>query len=164
MPWHSCDVTIKVYWTLKLMHLMKTIHVCPLHHPAGILCGLYRCWAVNQIRLTTKWPPLGEIHTIQGQGHGCGHRSRSACMIAKGHIKGPTNWSKKIAQNSNFGIQKNNQHTENFLKLVDKICKNEMDPASIVEDTEWTQFCPQIVGKTGRQVSYPLSSSLKWRV
>ena len=30
-----------------------------------------------------------------------------------------------------------------LLKLLDKMCKYEMDPASIVEDTEWTQFCPQ---------------------
>ena len=26
-----------------------------------------------------------------------------------------------------------------------------MDPASIVEDTEWTQFCPQMDGQTDRQ-------------
>ena len=29
------------------------------------------------------------------------------------------------------------------MKLVDKMCKYEMDPASIVEDTERTWFCPQ---------------------
>ena len=26
-----------------------------------------------------------------------------------------------------------------------------MDPASVVEDTEWTQFCPHADGKTDRQ-------------
>ena len=30
------------------------------------------------------------------------------------------------------------------LNLVDKVCKYEMDPASIMEDTEQTQFGPQI--------------------
>ena len=29
------------------------------------------------------------------------------------------------------------------MKLLDKMYKYEMDPASIVEDTEWTGFCPQ---------------------
>ena len=29
-----------------------------------------------------------------------------------------------------------------LLKLLDKMCKHEMDPASIVEDTEQTWFCP----------------------
>ena len=27
------------------------------------------------------------------------------------------------------------------MKLLDKMCKYEMDLASIVEDTEWTPFC-----------------------
>ena len=27
--------------------------------------------------------------------------------------------------------------------LLDKMCKYEMDPTSIVEDTERTRFCPQ---------------------
>ena len=30
-----------------------------------------------------------------------------------------------------------------LLKLLDKMCKYEMDLASIVEDTEQTRFCPQ---------------------
>ena len=29
------------------------------------------------------------------------------------------------------------------LKLLDKMCKYEMDPLSIMEDTEQTRFCPQ---------------------
>ena len=32
---------------------------------------------------------------------------------------------------------------KHHLKLLDKISKHEMDPASIVEDTERTPFCPQ---------------------
>ena len=37
------------------------------------------------------------------------------------------------------------------LKLLDKMCKYERDPASIVEDTEWTRFCPQAVWQTDGQ-------------
>ena len=37
---------------------------------------------------------------------------------------------------------------------------HEMDPASIVQDKEWTRFCPQTDGQTHRQMndvkhSYP---------
>ena len=34
-------------------------------------------------------------------------------------------------------------HMTHLLKLLDKMCKYEMDPASIVEDTERTRFSPQ---------------------
>ena len=49
----------------------------------------------------------------------------------------------KIAQISIFLILKQALHTTHLLKLLDKTCKYEMDPMSIVEDTERTQFCPQ---------------------
>ena len=45
-------------------------------------------------------------------------------------------------------LQKNTSHATHLLKLIDNICKYEMDPASIVEDTEWTQFCPQMDRQT----------------
>ena len=38
--------------------------------------------------------------------------------------------------------KKKNLHATHLLKLLDKMCKNEMNPASIVEDTERTRFCP----------------------
>ena len=47
-------------------------------------------------------------------------------------------WSKNFGKNSNFGISKL-QHTTH-LKLFDRMCKYEMDLASIVEDTERTWF------------------------
>ena len=34
------------------------------------------------------------------------------------------------------------------LKLLDKMCKHEMDRMSIVEDTERTRFCPQTDRRT----------------
>ena len=37
------------------------------------------------------------------------------------------------------------------MKLLDKMCKYEMDPMSIVEDTERTWFCPQTDGRTDGQ-------------
>ena len=44
-----------------------------------------------------------------------------------------------------------------LLKLLDKMCKYEMDPASIVEDTERTPFCPHTDGQTEgrRETSIP---------
>ena len=48
--------------------------------------------------------------------------------------------------------------TGDTLKLLDKMCKYEIDPMSIVEDTERTRFCPQ----TDKWYQYtPLSTSLK---
>ena len=52
------------------------------------------------------------------------------------------------------------QICHNFLKLLDKMCKYEMDPASIVEDTERTRFCPQTDGRRETSIP-PLSTSLK---
>ena len=42
-----------------------------------------------------------------------------------------------------FLILKQTLHAVHLLKLLDKMCKYEMDPTSIVEDTEQTRFCPQ---------------------
>ena len=39
-------------------------------------------------------------------------------------------------------------HMAHFLKLLDKMHKNEMDQMSIVEDTERTRFCPQMDRRT----------------
>ena len=50
---------------------------------------------------------------------------------------------KEIAKNSSFRICHKTQHATHLLKLVDKICKYEMDAANIVDDTQRTRFCPQ---------------------
>ena len=42
-------------------------------------------------------------------------------------------------------------HATNLLKLLDKMCKYEMDPMSIVEDTERIQFCPHTDRQTDGQ-------------
>ena len=52
---------------------------------------------------------------------------------------------------SNFKIFQETQHATHLLKLVDKMCKYEMDPTSIVEDTERTRFCPQTDRRTDGQ-------------
>ena len=52
---------------------------------------------------------------------------------------------------SNFGIFRNTQHRAHLLlKLVDKMCKYDINLTSIVEDTERTQFCQQIDGEMER--------------
>ena len=51
----------------------------------------------------------------------------------------------EFANTSNFLILMKTLHATHLLmKLFDKMCKYEMDPASIVEDTEQTRFCPQM--------------------
>ena len=42
-------------------------------------------------------------------------------------------------------------HATHLLKLLDKMYKYEMDPMSIVEDTERTRFCPQTDRRTDGQ-------------
>ena len=41
-------------------------------------------------------------------------------------------------------------YVTHLLKLLDKICKYEMYPASIVEDTEQTPFRPHTDRRTGK--------------
>ena len=48
-------------------------------------------------------------------------------------------------------ILKRALHATHLLKLLDKMCKYEMDPMSIVEDTERTRFCPQTDRRTDGQ-------------
>ena len=55
------------------------------------------------------------------------------------------------------------------LKFLDKMYKYEMDPASIVEDTEQTRFCPHTDGRTDGQTVkvkpvYPLQVRGGWGV
>ena len=50
-----------------------------------------------------------------------------------------------------FEFWKKNLYATQFLKLLDKVCKDEMDTASIVEDTEQTRFCPQMDKRTDRR-------------
>ena len=53
----------------------------------------------------------------------------------------------QILKITNFLILKQTLHAAHLLKLLDKMCKYEMDPTSIVEVTEWTRFCPQTDGQ-----------------
>ena len=74
------------------------------------------------------------------------------------------NWPKTTSQKktkSNFWIWKRALHATHLLKLLDKMCKYEMDPMSIVEDTERTWFCPQTDRRTRWYQYTPLSTSLK---
>ena len=58
---------------------------------------------------------------------------------------------KKFAKISKFRILKRALHATHLLKFLDKLCKYEMDPMSIVEDTERTRFCPQTDRRTNGQ-------------
>ena len=58
---------------------------------------------------------------------------------------------KKIAKNSNFEILQQTLHTTHLLKLLDKMCKYEMDPTRTVDATERKQDVGQTDGQTDRQ-------------
>ena len=69
-----------------------------------------------------------------------------------------------------FQILKRALHATHLLKLLDKMCKYEMDLMSIVVGTERTRFCPQTDRRTDRRTRWyqchnhytpPLSTSLK---
>ena len=47
----------------------------------------------------------------------------------------------------NFENKNKKLNVTHLLKLLDKMCKYEMDLVSIVEDAEWTRFCPQTYGQ-----------------
>ena len=70
---------------------------------------------------------------------------------------------KECAKILNFLILTQSLHATRLLKLLDKMCKYEMELTCIVEDTERTRFCPQTDRRTDRQgqTSIPLSTSLK---
>ena len=55
----------------------------------------------------------------------------------------------KFSKNLYFKIchKLGRQHTFLSWKLVDQMCKYEIDLTSIVEDTEWTHFCLQMDGQ-----------------
>ena len=57
-------------------------------------------------------------------------------------------WKDEI---SNLWILKRALRATHLLKLLDKMCKYEMDLMSIVEDTERTRFCPQTDRRTDGQ-------------
>ena len=70
---------------------------------------------------------------------------------------------KKFAKISNFWILKWVLHATHLLKLLDKMCKYEMDTMSIVEDTERTRFCPQTDRRTdGQGDTSILPFQLRW--
>ena len=67
----------------------------------------------------------------------------------------------KVTNFKNSPNLKRALHATHLLKLLDKMCKYEMDPMSIVEDTERTPFCPQTDRRTRWYQYTPLSTSLK---
>ena len=76
---------------------------------------------------------------------------------------------KNLPKTSHFGILKTTFHATHPLKMLDKMCKYEIDPAGIVEGTQQTRFCPQkdrrTDGRTDGQTRWnqciPRSTSLK---
>ena len=55
-------------------------------------------------------------------------------------IQKKTTPSNKFNKFANFGIVQKVLHTTHLLKLPDKMYEYEMDPASILQDTEWIKW------------------------
>ena len=68
---------------------------------------------------------------------------------------------KEFAKTLNFWILKKALHETHFLKLLDKVCKYWMDPASIMEDTERTRICLQ-TGRRTRWNQYTPFNFIEW--
>ena len=68
---------------------------------------------------------------------------------------------KEFAKNWSFKIFKQALYATHRLKLLDKMCKYGMDPASIDEDTERTRFCPRTDRRTRWNQYTPPSTSLR---
>ena len=75
--------------------------------------------------------------------------------------------SYKFKEFAKISILEQTLHTTHPLKLLDKICKYEMDPKSIVEDTEQTRFCPQTDRQTDEHTSWRITQMYcdenRWR-
>ena len=89
--------------------------------------------------------------------------------ILLSHIGSQVKWRqsqsykfKEFAKTSTFKILKQTLHATHLLKLLDKICKYEMDPTSIVEDTERTRFCPQTERRTDGRTDGQTDFQLRW--
>ena len=97
-----------------------------------------------------------------GVGTGPGHHGWYA---SKGHIE-VIQIKKKMLEMQILKLIKNNtktkpQHVTHFLKLVDQMCKNKIDPMCIVEDIEWTWFCPQTASETRRKAGHTAGQMAK---
>ena len=67
----------------------------------------------------------------------------------------------RVTNLKNLPILKQTLHKTHLLKFLDKMCKYEMDLTSIVEDTERTQFYPQMDRRTTWNRYTPPSTLLK---
>ena len=70
----------------------------------------------------------------------------------------------KNGKKSTLRILKMAWHTTHFLKLIDKMCKYEMDPANVVKDTERTRFGLQTDRRMDKvKPVYPIRGPLQFR-
>ena len=103
-----------------------------------------------------EWWQLGPIRLGE-----CSARAMNQCWATPNIIikrrQSQSDKFKEFAKISIFWILKQLLHVTHLLKLLDKMCTYEMDPMSIVEDTERTRFCPQ----TDRRTSIP-PFQLRW--
>ena len=70
---------------------------------------------------------------------------------------------KKIAKNTNFEILQETSHATHLLKLLDKMCKYEMDPTKTAGATERTRDAGRTDGQSETSIPPP-TTSLCWGI
>ena len=88
------------------------------------------------------------------------HIIYSYCIPSQNKTKSKLQFKESAKASFFLILKKKTLHATHLLKLLDKICKYEMDQVSIVEDTERTPLCPKINRRT-RWNHYTLWTSLK---
>ena len=121
------------YWTAihqRSTSLSLTLYVFSF---LGLQLGQYHsCWCkLEQLeRLCSEDTPAASWLPIPLSHIGCQVKRRQSQSYKV----------KEFAKISNFLILKQTLQATHLLKVLDKMCKYEMDPMSIVEDTERTQI------------------------
>ena len=151
-PTHAFSPALCAAWIYCYLCLIPWVH--PSHpsfsHILDLKCPHYHC-CTRQVsdKNSTKLEELECLHSEDTP-----HRPMITHTIDSYWIPSQTKQSYKFqefAKTSNVWILTKSLHVTHLLQLLDKMCKCEMDPASIVEDTDRTWFCPQTDEQTDRQ-------------
>ena len=146
------------YWSLRCSNYNSTDTIVALkytYHSTNIL-HRYELEQLERLRSEDTPRRLMITQTIE-----------SYCIILDPKSEEDNVKVTNLKNSPNFQILKQTLHVTH-LKLLDKMCKYEMNPMSIVEDTERQHFCPQTDRRTDGRTRWnqytPLSTSLQRRV
>ena len=124
------DAEISIYWRVKLTKCDLTVIDSCIQSKHNTKHCHFRWGSINYF----------ELEQLE-----CLHSENTPCRPMITHTMDSYQDKVKI---TNLKSLPKIQILEFWHKLLNKMCKYEMDPASIVEVTEWTGFCPQTDGQT----------------